>query len=157
MITKKKYYCPNCGRDYEIETNHFGEIYSGCDTCGSRVLYCKEPEGIRLLNTKDQLLVSLWFYRFDISKPDQEMEYNNMVSMLQAAGLSVWETYVRKTGEFSKIKLMKKRVNGGLVILYEPTKWENQFISSVGRIHTWEELVFPNPRIKEGYTIHMKA
>lgn len=39
----KPYFCPKCGHEEEHGTNHWGEIYCACHSCGNVGLECLEP------------------------------------------------------------------------------------------------------------------
>ena len=49
-VSSKKYQCKNrfCLNVTDVETNHFGSIYTPCRKCGKVGMSCIEPEGILL-------------------------------------------------------------------------------------------------------------
>lgn len=148
--TLKRYYCPTCGYETSVETNHFGEIYSGCKRCGSIQLYCKEYEGIAALNSREQIIVKLEFYRFNIGIDREWEKYKKLTSKLES----------NKTVQFAytislhkRIKELKKSAERG-VVLYDPMQFKDQFVSNIGRIYSWEEMEYDNKLIKEGYFIN---
>jgi len=54
--SQKKYKCPDCGHEYLAGTNHWGDIYSRCPSCGwkhplgnsPQVCLEKPPEGVEI-------------------------------------------------------------------------------------------------------------
>ena len=51
-VTYKKYRCRTCFNVQEVQTNHFGEIYSKCKLCNNDVLECIEPEALEIKKNK---------------------------------------------------------------------------------------------------------
>ncbi len=44
---------------------------------------------------------------------------------------------------------------GFVIDIFRPSTFEGQYITSVGRLHDWYEVIFPNKDIKSGYFLHI--
>jgi len=148
MIEKRKYMCPTCGTKTEVETNHWGEVYSGCKNCLAGILYCIEPIAIDERNGWDKILVKVEHYRINVSTEEGYADYKVIEDrnkhLVCAAFINPqFSTRMKEIGKRSE----------GLITLYKPTQWKGQYVSSIGRLHDWEETIYPNEAIKEGYYI----
>lgn len=149
QITFKSYYCGICGTEEEIETNHYGEIYSPCKCCGNSVRACKE--NIETPNNK----VTLHYYRFDISEQQEKDKYDNLVKYLNDKNYKkpFLDVAPYCTSKFHlKWSYIAKKDNSELNV-YNQTQFDTQFVSDGIRLHQWCEALYPNKKIKEGYYI----
>jgi hypothetical protein len=150
MITKKKYACPTCGWKYTTETNHFGEIYRHCSQCDSSVLYCLEPEAKELLVGRQVEEALLAYYYYDLTQPEDAKRYDLVLDYARDEKLNKWERFqnigCRVSHFFKAIRASTRVVN-----VYDRIQFNDQFVTSLGRLHKWDEAVYPNKNIKEGY------
>lgn len=147
-ITKKSYRCFGCDKKTEHETNHYGEIYEECKNCGSIVLYCSEEIAVDARNKLPKMDAKLVYYRFELDDEKQREKYDAMCRKLETV-YDLWKD--AKTNflyQQRKVKVLKDKI---YITIYEPANWEQQFTTSVGRLHSWFEMTFHNKRIKEGY------
>lgn len=144
-VLNRDYQCPTCNAKSTVETNHIGEIYSGCKYCGNGVLYCIEPEAIKERDALPYIETTLHYYRFSIHIESQKKEYLALRKVLTKQGLHVFDSLSMNTNS------MKAYKDHGVVKLYTGQVFDNQWISDVGRVHDWAETIYPNKDIKEGY------
>jgi uncharacterized Zn finger protein len=149
-ITNKVYYCPLCGSREDHSTNHIGEIYCHCRNCGNNPLYCEEMDYSKFEYTE----AILHYYRFSINESRQLNQYNTL------------KEYLRdnlKYKIFDVIELNAHQIMQGIMLrdsetikLYKPFHWPDQFVSNIGRVHKWKEVIYPNKNVKEGYYLEFK-
>ncbi len=140
-ISVKEYYCPLCKNVSRHSTNHYGEIYTPCRICGNSVLYCKEA------NTGEpHAWGKLMFYRFNVSNPSELEMYNNMKLLLKAKGYKKFSVNMKHIQYEELLKY-----NGVPIGLYNINQFEDQVVSTIGRIHYWTEMLWDNKSIKSGF------
>lgn len=145
MISVKNYFCPLCKSVEEHSTNHFGEIYCRCKTCGRSLLYF-EGEKFEGCNKS---VFKLVYYYLNLENEHDAIEYELIENNCKTLGYKKWKNHFYT---FTKIKQMDMfRLRSGDVNVYNKDTFDNQYISDLGRIFDWEEMVYPNKRIKEGY------
>lgn len=139
----KMYYCPACKHQENHGTNHYGEIYCLCKRCGNSPLYCRDVDEFKDSELKE---VTLHCYYYDISKYEESIQYRNFEKDMRGLGYEIFQTasmdgkqFVFKQYHLQKIKL------------YLPFQWDNQYVSNIGRVFNWREMVYENKSIKEGY------
>lgn len=140
-ITVKTYYCPACGNEEQHSTNHYGEIYCHCKKCGNGVLYCKEVE-----QPKPDGKCQINFYRFNIEDKTEADQYKNLKKQLTAKGYKVFDTFTTHSA-FEAIR----QHDGKNIDLFKVKQFDNQIVSSIGRVFYWFEAIWPNKKIKSGY------
>lgn len=145
-ITRKEYRCPTCGNLETHSTNHFGEIYCACKKCGAIVLYCNEPYAIADFEERAQCKVMIHWYLFRINDEHQLSPYMELSKGLRDL------KYPRNNGyvPYSYRTALKEHV-GKEITVYNKDTYQNQFISSVGRLHHWQEFPWDNHDLREGY------
>jgi len=149
-ITIKKYHCPTCGQESNHNTNHYGEIYSGCKNCGGSVLYCIEDEGYKERDSMSQKWVRIHFYRFDIGESAQKEAYKALKKTLESQGRKKFKSIV-------SYKYMEElRLGAVLFKAYNPETFDNQYITDKGRLFNWFESYVPNKDIKSGYYLYIQ-
>lgn len=142
-ITIKKYYCPTCGNEEKHSTNHYGEIYSGCKKCKNTVLYCVEPE-VKREQPDSQCQIK--FYSFNLERNNEKEGYEQLKKHLKGKGYKKFNSLIT----FSAFEAMKQH-NGKAIGLYNIKQFDNQIVSTIGRVFYWYEAVWPNKKIKSGY------
>lgn len=140
-VTKKEYYCPVCGEKRGIETNHSGEVYSGCSKCGNRVMYCSEGD-----NNFPDGEATIRFYWFDVSKKEEKQSCFELKEKLEGMGYKVFNTH----NAYKSFDAMKKH-DGEVIKLRDIEQFDNQIVSSIGRVFYWFENMWPNEDIESGY------
>lgn len=140
-ITVKNYYCPACGNEEKHSTNHFGEIYCSCKKCKNTVLYCKDIETL-----KPDSECKIIFYQFNIEEENEIKNYKQLKKELTAKGYKMFNA-IKEYSAFETLKQHNKKNIG----LYNIGQFDNQIISTIGRVFYWFEAVFPNKKIKSGY------
>jgi uncharacterized protein YlbG (UPF0298 family) len=149
-ISYKKYYCPLCGAESKQQTNHFGEIYSGCKKCGNTILYCKEPEALEIMEARKQVKAVFHTYRFEIDEVTQRLDYEELQKHLKH--YFNYKMFDAITIGNSHTQLVEQRKwDGKEITIYDPLLFKGQYVSSIGRVHDWFEFIFPNARVKAGY------
>lgn len=143
-VALRKYQCPVCKTIKSHETNHIGEIYAGCKKCNSTVLYCIEKEAKEQRKKLPFRKAKIHTYRFDVSKKDEREQYKKVCAFIGS------ETPKYDVFTPFKLSYMMKH-DGKRIKLYNPNQWEHQFVSSIGRVHSWYEQIYPNKNIKSGY------
>lgn len=161
-ITTKEYICPACGELSQNSTNHFGEIYVSCKKCNSTVLYCNEKEGKKNLEQKKDAEAIIHFYYFDLSQDEwnngdeQKIEYTKILNKMKKENRKLFSSpssfVIKKTLNKIFNRHSKQNIK---VSIYDVNHFEEQYVSSVGRIHSWFETVYPNRNIKEGYYVEL--
>lgn len=148
MISVKKYICPLCKSVEEHSTNHFREIYCTCKTCGRSCLYFEGEK----FEGRNKSVFNLVYYYLNLENEHDAEEYYQIEGLCkQHLGYKKWKNHFYT---FKKIKQMDMfKSYGGFVNVYDKDTFDNQYISDIGRIFDWEEMVYPNRRIKEGYYI----
>lgn len=136
----KKYYCPLCGYAEMKNTNHYGEIYTPCKNCENRVLYCSEgtlgePEAECLLVT----------YEYNLTNPFERDQYLDMCCNLQRTTAPYKARISFKMFEYLKMN------HGRLIRLYNVKQFNQQYVSDIGRVHSWFETIWDNRNFKGGY------
>ena len=146
LITTKRYWCPVCNYVDRISTNHYGEIYSRCKKCGaSQPLQCVEPEA-----NKDRPIITttLHHYYFNLEDEGQKDEYMKLRLKLQKTR----KLFATLTLEPHKTFKKFREYDGKEVHLYSDWVTNNQWASQEGlRIFDWQQAIYPNEKIKEGY------
>jgi hypothetical protein len=148
-LKQRLYRCPSCLTDVTTATNHTYEICSGCKNCNGIVLYCMEPEAIKAReDITDTAKVIFHKYRFDITKPTELKQYEDLCEEIKTLGYKKFDS--------TRINQFKREYFHYIddkreVKLYEPSKFKTQYIADVGRLHNWYEIIFPNKAIKFGY------
>lgn len=145
-ITTKRYQCPVCNYIDNISTNHFGEIYSSCRKCGAtQPLKCIEPEANE---NRPIVITTLHHYYFHLEDEKEKIEYHKLVESL----IETRKIFTALIREPYKTFQKFKEYDGKKVHLYSDWVTDNQWSSEEGlRIFDWEEAIYPNKRIKEGY------
>lgn len=145
-VSSKKYKCGICGQEQNVQTNHFGEIYSGCKNCSNTTLYCIEPEAQRI----PDCTYVLKYYYFNIET--QEKEYIDLVQKMKELNYKKWEDLCPfYTGDFFKKWEYIKSFDSKEMNIYNPEQFEGPYISDGIRLHDWVECKLDNKRIKKGY------
>lgn len=153
-VAYRAYICPACKHETKEQTNHMGEIYSSCSNCGNSVLYCNEPEAIAYYEGLPYESVQIFAYRFNLDKKDERVQYDDMCEHLKNMyGYSPLHTLVRHHEQ------MKFAIpyHGKTIKVYTHHVFSNQWITELGRLRDWEEAVYPNKKIKEGYYIVLNS
>lgn len=148
-ITRKAYYCPSCGWKTATETNHFGEIYSGCEECSSGVLYCGEPEAIAKTEQREQSKATMHRYKFNIEDGASFVKYEALIKMLKDTfKYNCFNTQCRIPIPKNFFQFID---DGEELTVYDRKQFTDQCVTNRGRLHSWAEIIYPNTRIKEGY------
>lgn len=144
----RQYQCPTCKNKQKLETNHIGEIYTGCKMCGAPTMWCIEPEAIAGRDTLHQTKVKLIHYRYDISNEDDAHEWDKLQEKL---GLT--ENILTKSSiphrTLQRLKDIKE------VTIFLDGELDNQWITDHGRLYDWMECTVPNHSVKMGYYLEM--
>jgi len=148
MMTYKQYRCAVCSQVTSHSTNHFGVIYILCKNCGNSQLECIEPEALEARKRLPVIETKLHQYYFDISKPDQRKEYQDVCAELEAKGLKVFESIDTTNSTYWEFLPDTILIDSSYV-------WENQWNSSAGRVFDWKEPIYPNKYIKRGYWLEL--
>lgn len=141
-VTKKEYYCPVCGKTEMVSTNHYGEIYSGCKSCGNSVLYCAEGEGKGKPDGKCKIV----FYHFNLDNEFEREQYKQLRNNLSNKGYRKFDTYEK----YQSYKAFKEH-DGREVNVYKKDQFDNQYVSDIGRIFDWYEYIWDNKNVIDGY------
>lgn len=156
VVTKKMYFCPICGREEYKETNHFGDGVGSCRKgCGCNTLFCGESEANEA--RKQYAAKSVFIHPYYLRTDDYEEneQYKAIRAKLEAAGTPVWEEQIVWAEPDNKphCRAVNHYLSDGSIILVKVwnNDWNHQFITNKGRMWTWHETSYPNPRIKEGY------
>ncbi|MCF6330991.1 MAG: hypothetical protein L3I99_05530 [Sulfurimonas sp.] len=144
----RNYICLACLKKYVVGTNHLLEIYTGCDYCNNSVLTCLEDD--TQIKQREEEDVSIITYRFNIWNEEEKIEYEKLIEKLTNLNYSNFSFYSRVPILMTLPKLLNKR-NIKRINIYNKNTFKDQYISSVGRVHNWSEIIFPNENIKEGY------
>jgi hypothetical protein len=134
-----------------VATNHIGEICSGCKNCNGIVLYCTEPEEIKPREDITDTAKAIFHkYRFDIMEPGELRQYEDLCEEIKRLDYKKFDSIRRNQfrREFFHYIDDKREVK-----LYKPSKFKTQYITDVGRLHNWYEIIFPNKAIKFGYYV----
>lgn len=142
--TIKQYQCPACKALENISTEHFGEIFSGCNKCKNTVMYCIEPNAIEDREGSGSIQTTIISYRFDTKKQRQLDSYSELEYMLKLKGITKFNAQIKPSAFESIIKHTN-------ATLFLSSIFSNQWVSSVGRLHDWFEVAAKNPMIKSGY------
>ena len=152
-ITTKKYYCPVCENEENHSTNHYGEIYTRCRACGNSPMYCAENMEVRIPDAKAKIV----FYRFNLNDYDENhkqnrIEYKTLCEKLSKkyGGSTTFSCRFDVFMEHKGIKALEQH-DQKIVDVYNRSQFESQYVTSLGRLHNWLEVIFPNKRIKVGY------
>lgn len=140
-LQDRLYYCPVCGAERMINTNHDYETYSGCNVCKNTVMYCSEGD-----NTFNDGSAVIRFYWFDISKEADRYQYEDLFIRLGHAGYKVFDNY----NTFQAFEAQRKH-DGETIGLRDIDQFDNQIVSSIGRVFYWFENIWDNKDIKSGY------
>lgn len=143
----RAYYCPMCKYEQEHSTNHTGEIYCPCKACEHPVLYFSGAE-----EPQNYVEAVFHYYHHDISKPDGLKAYVALREKLE--GLGYVKFYVLMTDWRSNSA--EKPHDGSVIKLYDHERWQAQFASSIGRVHSWLEWNLPNKAIRCGHWLERK-
>jgi len=152
-VKARAYECPVCGHKSIKTTNHFGEIYSGCNICGSTVLYCIEPEAIEAMKNreKDTAYIFKYYVNLDSTISDYNAEKTkNYKETIEKLEKRFKKFEVISTGFKTLLDYIDEKEE---VVVLDKNTFEDQFISNRGRIHRWKEIVYPNKNIKAGYYV----
>jgi len=152
-VTNKKYQCPACKAERMIETNHFGETYSGCKKCAGMVMYCIEAEGLAAMRSRSSVEAFIYPYRFDISNNSDFDKYKNLERKMESLGYKNFNTLAPGFGKPSLAKIVGFNNSHTRLSIYDKEQFDNQYVSSLGRVHQWSESIYHNRSIKEGYYI----
>lgn len=149
MVTTKTYYCPLCGNEEPHSTNHIGEIYCNCKKCGNSPLYCRDMDYSKL-EYKEAII---HYYRFSTDQSRQLNQYEILKDYLgnilkYKLFDAIWPN-IHQTMQGIMLNDLE------IIKLYKPFQWEDQFVSSIGRVHKWKEAIYPNKKIKEGYWLEI--
>jgi hypothetical protein len=150
-ITRKHYRCPTCGNMSMHDTNHFGEIYCQCKGCGSHVLYCYEAEAIVARKQQETSHAIIHWYDYRLPEKYGESvepftQYHALKKGLTDLGFLKFKVIV----PYSYRTALKAHV-GEKITVYDRYHFSEQFVTSVGRLHNWQEFYWENPLIREGY------
>jgi hypothetical protein len=150
-ITKKQYRCPTCGNLEMHYTNHFGEIYCHCKKCGAAVLYCNESVAIEAFSRRQISQVTVHWYYIRLPEKygesvDPFINYRALKKSLTDLGFKKFEVVV----SYSYKVALKAHVDEKILV-YDRNTFPDQYITSVGRLHNWQEFPYENVPIKEGY------
>jgi hypothetical protein len=140
-ITVKNYYCPACGNKEKHSTNHFGEIYSSCKKCKNTVLYCKDIE-----REKPESECKIVFYKFCLEDTEQKNQYKQLKKALTAKGYKMFNALTTH----SAFEALRQH-NDETIGLYNVKQFDNQIVSTIGRVFYWYEAIWSNKKIKSGY------
>lgn len=161
MISPKQYECPVCGHVDKISTNHYGEIYSPCRKCGSsQPLRCIEPEA---KFERPIIKTILHYYYFNLDMPTIGTSSYDPIPPALDRYRKLEEVLSKTKKKFSALipephKTFQKfkDLDGKEVHLYSDWVTENQWASVEGlRIFDWQEAIYPNKKIKEGYFLEI--
>ena len=146
-LTSKLYYCPTCGNEEIHPTNHYGEIYSPCRKCKSTVLYCREAEpGV----PDAHALITFFSFNLDPNNPDckeTDLEtYRSLCIALRGKDYKRFESIAT----LMKWEAMRK-YDGTIIDLFHYRQFDNQYVSSIGRVFQWFECHWPNHDVRDGY------
>lgn len=144
MVESRLYYCPTCNHQEYHQTNHDGEIYCDCKKCGNCPLYCTEFD----YNSLPHIEATIKFYLFNLEKEEEKEQYDRLANELKDKRYKKFSTLTT----FNAVEAMKKHDNNSIK-LYNPNQFPGQYVSSIGRVHNWQEFIYPNNRVKEGYYI----
>src|SRR5688572_7917283 len=150
IISTKKYQCLACGNVENHPTNHFGEIYCNCNKCGNIGLQCMEPEAINARKYIPIITTYLHKYSFDISKPEQKAQYNKLKIELKLKGYKLFDCISGVSWDYFNLLPNEISIETSYVFI-------DQWNSSVGRVHDWYEVIYPNKNIKRGYWLELTA
>jgi hypothetical protein len=142
QIANRLYYCPVCGNEEPHVTNHTGEIYTACRRCANLGLYCKEVDEFAGLPCKEAVLR---VYCFNLEETYEAARYKQLCRLREAEGRKPFEV-LWESKAFDAVR----RHDGRVVRLYHELV-KGQFVTDLGRLHSWKQAVFPNRRIKAGY------
>lgn len=152
MITAKDYQCPYCKSTQKITTNHYGETFSGCKTCRTvehmGVMYPLEDE--RTFNTEAYVVC----YRLYLDVVDERKKYNKLSEyVVGELGYDKFDTYAMPYGK--ETERQKHIENNSLrcIMIHKPETFEDQYITDTGRLHQWQESIFANEDVKQGYIV----
>ncbi len=157
-IESRPYYCPVCGNKETHSTNHIGEIYTHCKACGNSPLYC-ELAAEEYTQPPDKTAI-LHVYKFNLET--QRDEYKALCQRLSEMGYARAEAldpgYGRPAGhKFLFAMGAWDQHDGETVRIYRPEQFQDQYVSNLGRVHTWYETIYPNAKIKHGYWLEFTA
>lgn len=149
MTSPKLYECPYCKSTQDIQTNHYGEVYSGCKTCRTTNEVMYPNEDTREFDTRAYVVP----YRFDISKEEDREVYNKFTDRLRNMGIDIFDYIAMAFGK--ETAKHKHIINNSreYVMVHNKDNWADQFITDTGRLHRWSEAIFPNKNIKQGYVL----
>lgn len=162
---QRQYVCLACQNIELYGTNHTGPIYGNCRKCGNNAtLYALgyTPE------SENRKIAILRYYRYVIGhsypgKPinnDAENEerdrlaYEKMCATLQEHGIIKSQHFQPLFGKEGITAW--KRYDNCEVVIYDPKTFDNQYISSVGRLWPWAEAIYPNKYVREGYWLEIE-
>lgn len=148
-VTYKKYRCPSCQLEQTIETNHYGEIYSGCKNCDSMVLYCAEEEAVNDRKNRSTSHAKMFKYYLNIGKAEELSMYNKIVQKNKERGYKLFSVLSKRYHKTNYSFIENEEV----LDIYDKEQFQEQFVSNRGRVHLWYETIFDNKKIKEGYFI----
>lgn len=140
-VTWKEYYCPACGNKEKHQTNHYSEIYCMCKSCGNGVLYCSEVE-----SPKPEAECRLVKYYHNLEKPGEESKYREMERYLRGKGYDKFDAVIR----YKELEAYQRH-DGETIGLFNVEQFDNQIVSTIGRVFYWFEGIYPNKKIKTGY------
>lgn len=144
MIIKKGYFCPVCKTISLHETNHCGEIYCGCKSCGNSPLYCSETDMFKNLPFIE---AKFKYYYLNMERDGDREEMEKIRENLRKVNFQKW-TFTPLLPNQMRVYA---RYHDTMVKLYNPMQFANQYVSNIGRLFQWKEAIYPNSVIKNGY------
>lgn len=152
-ISYKKYKCTVCGHEEEIQTNHYGDVYSACKDCGdSSSMACNEPEAIEYRKHRPQTTAIMVCYYYDLEIDAQRHQYEELVEELKKYGYgSPSPTRYNYHGKGHKHSVCRLGHHLQPVTIYDPNQFYRQYVTDKGRLYPWAEYEFPNKRLAQGY------
>lgn len=146
-VASRLYYCPVCLHQQKHDTNHQDEIYCPCRVCSNSPLYCAEVDSNA---NRPYRTAVIRFYDCDMSTPEGNAEYKAIEGKLIASGYKMFNVYIKHEA-FAALN----RHNGESVKLFDPDQFEDQYVSTIGRLHEWFQAAWDNWQIKTGYYLEM--
>lgn len=149
-VTYKKYRCGTCFNIQEVQTNHFGEIYSKCKLCNNNVLECIEPEALEIKKNKKLSKAIVHFYTLDLTDGNDKEQYEFICSKFNH------NQKAERIIDYKTFDYLKSNYNKTEINIYNKETFENQFIGDGVRWFYWFEKIISNQKIKTGYFLEFK-
>jgi hypothetical protein len=110
---------------------------------------------------KPRIKTQIYYYKFDISNPQEKEQYKALFKMLKSKGNDLFncidfDNYEQKQDFYNKIKEMDKK---GFIELDTKFIFNNQWNTTPQshnlRVFDWKESIYTNRDIKEGYYLNL--